>query len=312
MVKDVILDAFASGMYVQASASLKTEVADIRTGEDGTVYASAGDAVREQISAVKAEIDKHSGSGVTREHAAALDALLNCIAYDADSNYAAAYSNFRAVFGLDVAVSYITAVANSATASEGTDARQLDITVTAYYSDGTSDRVLNYAIAGTVVLGENTFTISYGGKSTTVSVTGVGYDSAPVIVSEDCGQDTTGSTVAKQGLCVTKNYDISDGFDSAGGLQIIYCITNPDSVSAVTPFTKAVFKDASGAFTGYFSILRDEETNWYKNPAEGSEKVSFTLYSAGLATSFAYLGKTGRIVFAGAETQYYGKRYITD
>jgi len=62
MVKDVILDAFASGMYVQASASLKTEVADLRTGEDGTVYASAGEAVRGQIhkiqtDALKAKIE---------------------------------------------------------------------------------------------------------------------------------------------------------------------------------------------------------------------------------------------------------------
>ncbi len=253
-----------------------------------------------------------SESGITKEQAEALDALFQCIAYDADSNYITAYSNFRTVFNLSVIVLYITAVANSAIVYEGTDARQLDITVTAYYSDGTSDRVLDYTITGTVVLGENTFTVSYGGKSTTVSVTGVGYDSAPVIVSEDCGQDTTGSTIAQQGLCVTKNYDISDGFDSAGKLRIIYYITNPDSVTGVTPVTKAVFKDASEAFTGYFSIERDKETNWYNKPAEGSEKVSFTLYSAGLATSYAYLGETGRIVFAGAETQYYGKRYITD
>ena|GEM_PF-4256831 len=62
MIKDVILDAFASGMYAQAPESLKTEVADLRTGEDGTVYESAGGAVRAQIAAITGRIARGDAS----------------------------------------------------------------------------------------------------------------------------------------------------------------------------------------------------------------------------------------------------------
>ncbi len=47
------------------------------------------------------------------------------------------------------------------------------IVVTAHYSDGTSETVTGYTLSGTIAEGSNTVTVSYGGKTTTFSVTGV-------------------------------------------------------------------------------------------------------------------------------------------
>lgn len=71
-----------------------------------------------------------------------------------------------------VTLTSISAVVNEDTVTVGTAAADLDITVTAHYSDGTTAVVTDYSISGTVAEGENTFTIVYSGKTTTVKVTG--------------------------------------------------------------------------------------------------------------------------------------------
>ncbi len=47
------------------------------------------------------------------------------------------------------------------------------IVVTAHYSDGSTQNVTGYTLSGTIAKGTNTVTVSYGGKTTTISVTGV-------------------------------------------------------------------------------------------------------------------------------------------
>ena len=61
------------------------------------------------------------------------------------------------------------------------------IVVTAHYSDGTSETVTGYTLSGTIAEGSNTVTVSYGGKTTTFTVTGV---------VEGGGGETEGTTVA--------------------------------------------------------------------------------------------------------------------
>lgn len=46
------------------------------------------------------------------------------------------------------------------------------ITVTATYSDGSTSNVTGYTLSGTIAEGENTITVSYGGKTTTFTVIG--------------------------------------------------------------------------------------------------------------------------------------------
>lgn len=47
------------------------------------------------------------------------------------------------------------------------------IVVTAHYSDGSSATVTGYTLSGEIVEGENTVTVTYGGKTATFTVTGV-------------------------------------------------------------------------------------------------------------------------------------------
>lgn len=55
------------------------------------------------------------------------------------------------------------------------------IVVTAHYSDGSTATVTGYTLSGTIADGSNTVTVSYGGKTTTFTVTGV---------AESGGEDT--------------------------------------------------------------------------------------------------------------------------
>lgn len=56
----------------------------------------------------------------------------------------------------------------------GTDVNSLTgITVTGTYSDGSTANITNYTLSGTIAEGSNTITVSYGGKTTTISVVGV-------------------------------------------------------------------------------------------------------------------------------------------
>lgn len=67
----------------------------------------------------------------------------------------------------------ISVIPNVTEYADGTLAKDLDLTVKAHYLDGNIVTIENYVINGIVVVGENTFTVSYGGKSTTVTVTGI-------------------------------------------------------------------------------------------------------------------------------------------
>lgn len=80
----------------------------------------------------------------------------------------------------------ISAVYSGGDVTAGTAVSALTgIVVTAHYSDGTSATVTGYTLSGTIAEGSNTITVSYGGKTTTFTVTGTaessGGDAANVV-----------------------------------------------------------------------------------------------------------------------------------
>lgn len=73
-----------------------------------------------------------------------------------------------------VTLTSISATYTGGDVAVGTSLNDLTgITVTATYSDGSTTEVTDYTLSGTIAEGSNTITVSYDGKATTFTVTGV-------------------------------------------------------------------------------------------------------------------------------------------
>ena len=73
-----------------------------------------------------------------------------------------------------VTLTSISATYTGGDVAVGTDLTDLiGITVTGIYSDGSTSAITGYTLSGTIAEGSNTITVSYGGKTTTFTVTGV-------------------------------------------------------------------------------------------------------------------------------------------
>ena len=91
---------------------------------------------------------------------------------------------------LQVTLTSISAAYSGGDVVVGTAVADLTgIDVTAYYSDGTTKVVTDYTISGTIAEGENTITVSYGGKTAAFTVKGIAEESAAVnlMTSGDLG-----------------------------------------------------------------------------------------------------------------------------
>ena len=75
---------------------------------------------------------------------------------------------------IDVTLTSISATYTGGEVATGTALTDLTgITVTGTYSDGSTSEITGYTLSGEIVEGSNTITVSYGGKTTTFTVTGV-------------------------------------------------------------------------------------------------------------------------------------------
>lgn len=132
--------------------------------------------MQEELNDVKQDLAefKYGGAGVTDEARYALLACLEKLAWvdgDGQDYYDALAS---ALFPVATLTS-ITAVYTQSGAiyADTTDLDDLkdDLVVTAHYDDDSSQTVTNYTLSGTLAAGTSTITVSYGGKTTTFTVT---------------------------------------------------------------------------------------------------------------------------------------------
>lgn len=153
--------------------------------------APSGDISTDPSLPVWAQIQAMIGdlSNLTTAQVNALDGMFKVCAFTKD-NVSAEYTAFKTAFGIadsgggggdpdvpvtpDVTLTSISATYSGGDVAIGTALTALTgITVTATYSDGSTAVVTGYTLSGTIAEGNNTITVSYGGKTTTITVTGV-------------------------------------------------------------------------------------------------------------------------------------------
>lgn len=177
-------DEFAqmtSGVYVGSGEM--PEGYNIQIDPDGDPFDGiiSPEVVQEIAKQAAQLVEVPSGGGLTVEQITALDGMFKICAYTVDASDA--YKAFQTAFGIaaeeepeepEVTLTSISAVYSGGDVPVGTAVGDLTgVVVTAHYSDGTSKAVTGYTLNGTIGEGSNTITVSYGGKTTTFTVTGV-------------------------------------------------------------------------------------------------------------------------------------------
>lgn len=197
------------------------ELTDIRVGYDGTVYDTAGEAVRRQIFKV----------GFNDYVKQALLNLLAHVAYT-DQNGQQYYNALERAMYMLVGVTSITAVfdqgANVIYDTDDLDALRQYLTVTAYYEDNTHEVITGYILSGTLEVGTSTITVSYGGKTATFDVT---VTKAPLATFES-------GALAKGTNSSTSSYRYIWKTSAAARARMTTPIANNNYVFTVTDSTK--------------------------------------------------------------------------
>lgn len=145
------------------------------------------DSLKEDLSQLSEEIANKTGTGLSTEAIDKLEEVGNYLAYttaDGGSKWTELISILRNGSsgdsgGTEVTISSISATYTGGDVEEGTALSDLTgITVIATYSDGSTATVTGYTLSGEIAEGENTITVSYGGKTTTFTVIGTASVSA--------------------------------------------------------------------------------------------------------------------------------------
>lgn len=272
------------------------------------------------------------GSGMSAE---AVAALLDCFEHvawvddDGQDYYDALY---EALTSEDPTPS-ATVTSISAVFTQGNnvvyDTDSLDtlkqyLTVTANYSDSTTQTVTNYTLSGTLTAGTSTITVLYGGKTTTFSVV-VSLDTAARIAENNKIMVYSSYPQPEMYLrdktngCVTIKYDMLQPSTVLNPVGIIP--TDGTTVIAADEAAIGIF-DNNNAHVNHVS----EYNRWAQNQSGtlteysqrwdlGSNeytKISFTLDMRYLDRAYMYDGTTGQIWFAGENTPYYGMSNISE
>lgn len=180
------------------------------------------------------------------------------------------------------------------------------IVVTAYYSNGSTATVTGYTLSGEIAEGSNTITVSYGGKTTTFTVTGVVEESEPVVVAmtmpnDNCGISWANSSCYSDGGntafagkgSANGNIWVSDVFeqDTVVNVTVLYGITN----AALAQYCGCLSADTvlsgggSNAVSVYYmekigTASTDEYTAQYT--VRAGYRLAFINYNSGRPQSF--------------------------
>ena len=172
-----------------AAQEIITDREQINTNKEGVAQ------LKEDLSELSEDIaglkqNGTGGSGVTTEQANSLWAIIQKTAFT-EALTEEEKTAFKVSWGIEsggeaepdeptepdnpeVTLSSISATYTGGSVAVGTAVTSLTgITVKATYSDGSTKTITGYTLSGTIAEGSNTITVSYGGKTTTFTVTGI-------------------------------------------------------------------------------------------------------------------------------------------
>ena len=154
----------------------------------------------------------------------------------------------------EVTLSSISATYSGGSVPVGTAVNSLSsIVVTAHYSDGSTETVTSYILSGTIGEGDNTVTVSYEGKTTTFTVTGVAESGGDDNEEEPHTHSYT-SAVTKEATCTTD------------GVRTYTCSCN-ETYTEVLPATGHTYVDGVCTSCGAADPNADDGTGWTANEA---------------------------------------------
>ena len=308
--------------------------------------------IKADLSDLQAEIEGGGGGGLTDSVKTALLGLAQKVAYiDANgaTYYQNLYDALYPPAGL-TRITAVYTQTGTVYDTASLDDLKPNLVVTAYYDNSTSRVLLSseYTLSGTLTVGTSTITVSYSGKTTTFNVTVSTYSTAPVIATEDKTWNSSGTLENAQGFGVTQVYEYSfsentltgcsyydstnDYMTTNGWSGIKYYVADVKTLQAgytwpaATKHKHLQFKNAVMATN--CSISKNTLSNWqfvrYNTDAMRSTGVSFSLPMLDLDDCYAYWYKPsqssilpdgvsdGDIIFAGANTPYYGCHNISE
>ena len=291
------------------------------------------------------------GSGLTSEMKLALLACFENVAWVHENGQTYYDALETALYPPQNIVSISATYTQSGTVytTDTLDSLRSDLVVTALYDDSSSDTVTSYTLSGTLTAGTSTITVTYAGKTATFTVTVTTWTTSPRIAQTNKGLGTDGTIQDKTGGCVTETYyftapvnalkdtqyyDSTNNCANTNGVLFlfVYNFSNDAGVS-FSGINKIWHTDSSGSMITYATSSYDEadhNQSSYKDvtgyfTSQGNVLgLKFTLSYADREKCYAYWSpaastnllpagvSSGDIIFAGSETQYYGKTNIYD
>ena len=188
---------------------------------------------------------------------------INTVRVGAGSDRSITYSEEEDV---PVTLLSISAVYSGGSVEVGTSINSLTgITVTAHYSDGSTENVTGYTLSGSISnAGNNTITVSYGGKTATFTVEGIGIEeetTVPIVwkngykctyaVGSACTVSADASYIITEEIPVSygKTYSFTGGPAGANGTLKFVGVDSSDKVTEAKDFNIVSGKTASFSWT---------------------------------------------------------------
>ena len=250
------------------------------------------------------------------------------------ASYGGKSSTFNVTVSQRATLSSISAVFNQGSAiiydTDTLDSLRQYLTVTANYSDSTSETVTDYTLSGTLAEGTSTITVSYGGKTDTFTVT----------VSHTT-RDTTVEIIRENRVLAhftTEPY-YADSSSTNGGVTKIYDMNAATTVlypAGIIPTTgntmtaapaSLYILDANDNIINFVGMAKVSSPQFYRWAQDANEtmtefsqswnvseysKIQFSVDTRYIDDAYMYDKTTGQVWFAGVNTPYYGMSNISE